>query len=58
MKMNQEELTKIIENHQHWLKGDCVGWEDMRANLSCADLKDLNLQGVIFRFGRGEPSRN
>ena len=36
--MNQEKLNKILENHQHWLRGDCDGWEDMRANLYGADL--------------------
>ena len=35
--MTQEELDKIIEQHQHWLKEDCEGWEDMRADLSGAD---------------------
>ena len=38
MKYTEEELKKIIENHQHWLKEDCDGWEDMRANLKCANL--------------------
>ena len=36
--MNQKELNKIIENHQHWLWQDCKGWENMRANLINADL--------------------
>lgn len=36
--MTQEELNKIIENHQHWLRRDCVCWEDMRANLKGACL--------------------
>lgn len=43
--MNQDELNKILENHKHYLKQDCIGWEDMRANLSGADLSGLNLQG-------------
>ena len=34
--MTQEELDKIIEQHQHWIKEDCEGWEDMRANVECA----------------------
>ena len=42
--MTQEELDKIIEQHQHWLKKDCEGWEDMRANLSEADLRWANLR--------------
>ena len=41
--MTQEELDKIIEQHQHWLNGDCEGWEGMKANLSNADLRGDNL---------------
>ncbi len=44
--MTQEELDKIIEQHQHWLKEDCEGWEDMRADLSWADLSGANLSGA------------
>ncbi len=49
--MTQEKLNKIIESHQHWLKRDCEGWENMRANLSganlyCANLSWTNLSGV------------
>ncbi len=35
--MTQAELNKIIEDHQHWLRQDCEGWEDMRANF-CENL--------------------
>ena len=41
--MTQEELDKIIEQHQHWLKEDCEGWEGMKANLSGANLSGANL---------------
>ena len=41
--MTQEELDKIVEQHQHWLEDDCEGWEGMRANLRDADLRDANL---------------
>ena len=44
--MTQEELDKIIEQHQHWLNGDCEGWEGMKANLSDADLRGANLSWV------------
>ena len=44
--MTREELDKIIEQHQHWIKEDCEGWEDMKANLSRADLSGVNLSGV------------
>ena len=42
--MTQQELDKIIEQHQHWLKEDCEGWEDMRANLAGANLAGANLE--------------
>ena len=44
--MTQEELDKIVEQHQHWLKEDCEGWKDMRANLAGANLTDANLAGA------------
>ena len=43
MQYTEEELKKIIENHQHWLKEDCAGWENMRANLKGANLRGANL---------------
>ena len=42
--MTQEELDKIVEQHQHWLKEDCEGCEDMRANLAGANLSFANLE--------------
>ena len=47
--MTQEELDKIIEQHQHWLNGDCEGWEGMKANLSDADLRRANLSDADLR---------
>ena len=44
--MTQEELNKIVEQHQHWLKEDCEGWEEMRANLAGAYLVRANLAGA------------
>ena len=44
--MTQEELDKIVEQHQHWIKEDCEGWEDMRANLYGANLYGANLEGA------------
>ena len=41
--MTQEELNKIVEQHQHWIHEDCEGWEDMKANLSGADLSRADL---------------
>ena len=53
-KYTDEELKKIIENHQHWLNEDCEGWENMRANLYRAYLKgayleDANLKGANLK---------
>ena len=51
--MTQEELDKIVELHQHWLKEDCEGWEDMKAELSVANLREANLSGDDrFRLGK------
>ena len=44
--MTQEELDKIVEQHQHWIHEDVEGWEDMRANLKGAYLKGANLEGA------------
>jgi hypothetical protein len=48
--MTQEELDKIVEQHQHWLKEDCKGWEEMRAELSYKDLCGLNLESANLEF--------
>ena len=47
--MTQEELDKIVEQHQHWIKEDCEGWEDMRANLKDANLYGANLKGANLK---------
>ena len=52
--MTQEELNKVLENHKHWLNGDCDGWEEMKAdlcgaNLRGADLRYANLCGADLR---------
>ena len=44
--MTQEELDKIVEQHQHWIKQDCEGWEGMRADLSEANLREADLNGA------------
>ena len=44
--MTQEELDKIVEQHQHWLHEDVDGWEEMRANLYGANLTRANLYGA------------
>ena len=44
--MTQEELDKIVEQHQHWIHEDVDGWANMRANLYKADLSGANLRGA------------
>jgi hypothetical protein len=44
--MTQNELNKIIENHQHYLNKDIDGWESMRADLSYKNLSGLNLRNA------------
>jgi hypothetical protein len=44
--MDKEKLEKILENHLHWLREDCDEWEDMRADLTGADLTGANLYGA------------
>ena len=46
MQYTEEELKKIIENHQHWIKEDCDGWENMCANLEGANLEGADLYGA------------
>ena len=42
--MTQNELNKIIENHQHYLNKDINGWENMKADLSYKNLNGLDLK--------------
>lgn len=47
--MTQNELNKILENHQHWIHRDCKDWENMKADLSGADLRNANLRYADLR---------
>lgn len=49
-KMPEDELSVILENHKHWLKKDCDGWEDMQADLRGADLQNRSLAYADLRF--------
>lgn len=46
MKLTKKEFDRIIKRHQHWVKHNCTGWRDMRADLSKTDLRDVCLYGV------------
>ena len=47
--MTQNELNKIIENHQHYLNKDIDGWESMKADLSYKNLSGLDLSNANLR---------
>jgi len=44
--MKQEKFIEIIKQHQHWLRNDCEGWKDMKANVSYADLTGVEVNNV------------
>ena len=44
--MIQEELSKVLEAHKHYLAQDCEGWENMSADLRRADLRRADLGGA------------
>lgn len=48
--MTGEELKIVLENHLHWLREDVEGWEDMRADLSCAKLSCADLSCADLRY--------
>ena len=45
-RISEECLETILDNHQHWLNKDCVGWENMRANLRGTNLCNADLRGA------------
>ena len=48
--ITREELEKILINHKHWIKEDCEGWEDMRADLRYANLSNADLRYADLRY--------
>ena len=47
--MNNAELKKIIDDHQHWISEDCEDWQKLKADLREADLRGANLRGADLR---------
>ena len=45
-RISEECLETILDNHQHWLNKDCLGWENMRANLRGTNLCIADLRGA------------
>ena len=50
--MTQEELDKIVEQHQHWIHEDVDGWEEMIADLRDKNLSGLRLDGASLDVAR------
>ena len=46
--MTQKELNKVLEKHQHWLRKDCRGWDNMRAVLDNENLDGLDFRGAML----------
>ena len=47
--MTREKLDKILKEHKHWINQDCECWENMRVNLSNANLCDADLRYANLR---------
>ena len=47
--MTREELDKVLENHQHWLREDVEGWQNMGADLRGANLRGADLRRANLR---------
>ena len=41
--MDSNTLKEILEEHKHWINRDCDGWENMRADLRFANLRNTDL---------------
>ena len=48
--ISKDELNTILENHLHWLREDCDGWENMNADLRNADLCNADLRNADLRY--------
>ena len=47
--MENKELNEVLEAHKHFLTQDCDEWEEMRADLSCANLSGADLSSADLR---------
>ena len=46
----QEQLKQIDEQHEHWIREDCAGWETMKADLSKKDLRNLDFRDFSIDY--------
>ena len=53
--MNRDELSKVLEDHLHWIREDCEGWQNMKADLRGADLRGADLRGADLRGAENVP---
>lgn len=47
--MTNDELQKVLDQHQHWINKDCDGWKELRADLHGADLHGADLRKANLR---------
>ena len=47
--LTRKKLNKIFEEHKHWINEDCKNWEEMRADLSDANLIGTYLLNADLR---------
>ena len=47
--INGKTFDVVLEGHRHWLNEDIDGWDNMRANLRGANLREANLCGADLR---------
>lgn len=50
IKIGNQTLREILEDHKHWLNEDCYGWRDMRAHLNGEYLRTADLHGADLRY--------
>lgn len=43
------DIKREIEKHEHWLKADCDGWENMKIDLHGIDLHNVDLSKTDLR---------
>ena len=47
--MTQDQIKEVLARHQHWIKEDCDGWQNMKADLRSANLYGADLRSADLR---------